>query len=132
MKKVLYSAIAALALVGAASADPVVGTWQTASGEDGGFLHVDIAPCGADFCGTIKSAFKEGGSPSLQYPHLGKSIIKKMQANGSGSYSGGTVWAPDVDKTYTSKMSLKGSKLTVKGCVAGGLICRGQDWKRVR
>ncbi|MFC3118541.1 hypothetical protein ACFOHS_11125 [Jhaorihella thermophila] len=29
-------------------------------------------------------------------------------------------------------MRLNGGTLTVKGCVMGGLICRGQDWTRVK
>ena len=53
-----------------------------------------------------------------------------MDIDGGGSYSGGTIWAPDVDKKYASKMKINGATLVVSGCVAGGLICRGQDWTK--
>ena len=59
-------------------------------------------------------------------------MLWDMSADGDGYYSGGKIWAPDADKTYSSKMSLSGSTLVVKGCVAGGLICRGQDWTRLK
>lgn len=129
MKYLVVAAAAALA--SAAQADPVAGLWKTAPGDTGGYLHVTMAPCGASVCGTIKAAFDGSGTPSAEYEHLGKKLVWDMAAEGGGSYSGGTIWAPDRDKTYASKMSLKGAVLEVKGCVAGGLICRGQSWTRV-
>ena len=106
--------------------------WKTAEGEEGGYLYVSIAACGAAICGTIDRAFDGDGAPSPDYGHLGKTLIRDMTADGGGAYSGGTIWAPDTDKTYRSKMALSGDALEVKGCVAGGLICRGQTWTRVR
>ncbi|MHA6263876.1 DUF2147 domain-containing protein [Arenibacterium sp. CAU 1754] len=132
MKNLMIGAVLAMGLAGAAQADPVAGTWKTAPGDTGGYLHVAIAPCGKAICGTIKAAFDKAGKNSGDYEHLGKKLIWNMGADGNGSYSGGKIWAPDTDKTYTSKMALKGNKLVVKGCVAGGMICRGQDWTRIK
>ncbi len=126
---------AAFVLAGAGSVlagDPVTGIWQTAPGDSGGWLHVKIAPCGKKICGTIVKAFKKGGAPDPQYANLGKPIIWDMVPEGDGYYAGGKIWAPDRDKVYRSKMQLAGKRLTVKGCVMGGLICRGQEWKRVQ
>nr|WP_319947841.1 DUF2147 domain-containing protein [uncultured Shimia sp.] len=131
MKKTLLAAALAVFGAGAAMADPVEGLWKTAPGDTGGYLHVQISKCGAALCGTIKDAFDAKGANTGTYEHLGKKMIWDMQVDGKGYYSGGKIWAPDADKTYKSKMSLSGSKLTVKGCVAGGMICRGQDWNRV-
>lgn len=132
MKKLILGAAFGLGLTGMASADPVTGIWKTAEGEEGGYLHVSIAPCGSAICGTINTAFDANGNMSPEYENLGKQLIWDMTADGGGAYSGGKIWAPDADKTYNSKMSLNGNILTVKGCVAGGLICRGQDWTRVK
>jgi len=132
MKHIILSAALGLGLASAASADPVSGTWRTAPGDTGGYLHVAIAPCGSNVCGTIKAAFDQAGVQDAGYEHKGKKMLWDMTADGDGYYSGGKIWAPDSDKTYSSKMQLSGSKLEVKGCVAGGLICRGQDWKRVK
>jgi uncharacterized protein (DUF2147 family) len=41
--------------------------------------------------------------------------------------SGGTIWGPEHDKTYKSKMTLKGDDLDVEGCIS--IVCSGQDWK---
>ena len=131
MKTVTLGLALAMSLATGALADQVAGKWKTEEGNEGGYLHVDIAPCGASICGTIATAYDANGGVSADYEHLGKKLIWDMKADGGGSYSGGKIWAPDADKTYKSKMSLDGNRLTVKGCVAGGLICRGQTWKRV-
>lgn len=129
MKTALLAGALGLFAATAAVAD-VTGTWQTEPGNDG-YLHVEIANCGDALCGTIAKAFQGTGAMSPDYEHLGKRMIWDMKSDGDGAYSGGRVWAPDKDKTYRSKMSLSGNELTVKGCVAGGAICRGQTWTRV-
>ena len=132
MKNLLLGLALGGLVAGAAAADPVAGIWRTAEGEEGGYLHVQIAPCGSAICGTINNAFDENDALSTDYEHLGKKMIWDMKAGGDGYYSGGKIWAPDSDKTYTSKMQLSGNSLEVKGCVAGGLICRGQNWTRIK
>lgn len=129
MKHVLGAvALAVFALP--AMAEPAAGVWQTEAGESGGYLHVNIAPCGASVCGTILNAFDARGAVAADYAHIGKPIIWDMRPRGAGSYRGGKIWAPDSDKTYNSRMSLSGNALQVEGCVIG--ICRGQTWTRVR
>jgi len=128
MKKFLFAA--ALLLAGPAFAGGEEGKWRTADGKEGGYLFVQIAACGAEICGTIVGAVDKEGKPDPKYKNLGKPIIWGMKNDGGNSYSGGTIWAPDEDKTYTSKMELNGDVLVVSGCVLGGLVCRGQDWKR--
>lgn len=132
MKHLILAAAVVLGAGSAAMAEPVAGTWKTEPGDTGGYLHVAVAPCGGAVCGTILTAFDANGVESGDYEHKGKKMLWDMEADGGGSYSGGKIWAPDADKTYSSKMSLSGNTLTVKGCVAGGLICRGQDWVRVQ
>jgi uncharacterized protein (DUF2147 family) len=133
MKSTFIAAAALSVLSTAALADPVDGLWKTEPGDEGNYLHVSIQPCGSAICGTIDSAFDAAGNQSLNYENLGKQMIWDMQAQGDGAYSGGKIWAPDRDKTYGSKMQLDSqNKLTVKGCAAGGLICRGQTWTRVQ
>ena len=125
--KTLFAATA-LVLAGAGTglaADPDEGEWKTETGDTGGYLHVKIAACGAALCGTIDKVVNNENT-SIK----GKRMIWDMQAKGNGSYSGGRIWAPDVDKTYRSKMSLNGNALKVSGCV--GPICRGQTWTRLQ
>lgn len=126
MKKIaLVAAAAAMLAAGPALADPVFGNWKSQPGDGGAYIHVKISACGSKVCGKITKVVGKKSNV------VGRSIIKNMKINGGGSYSGGTIWAPDKDKTYASKMELSGNKLKVSGCVAGGLICRGQTWTRL-
>lgn len=124
MKHLIAAACVAVASAGMALAEPAAGTWKTETGDSGAYLHVKIAPCGSNVCGTITKVVNSDDTSSV-----GKPIIWDMKAKGNGSYSGGKIWAPDTDKTYRSKMSLNGNALKVSGCV--GPICRGQTWKRL-
>jgi uncharacterized protein (DUF2147 family) len=53
-----------------------------------------------------------------------------MHSKDGITFSGGTIWDPEHDKTYKSKMTLKGDDLDVEGCVS--IVCSGQDWKRFK
>ncbi|MEO1562696.1 MAG: DUF2147 domain-containing protein [Pseudomonadota bacterium] len=122
MKKLLLASAIALAPA-AAFADDVFGLWASEPNDEGGFIVVDIKACGSAICGTIVDA-RNGADNSI----VGEPIIWDMEARGGGSYRGGTIWAPDTDKEYRSKMSLSGNNLSVSGCV--GPICRSQNWTR--
>lgn len=123
--------MAFLLAAGTASAQDVSGLWQTEAGDEGGFLHVQMAPCGDMMCGTINRAFGNDRKPVEGYEHAGKKMIWDMKADGDGAWKGGKIWAPDRDKTYGSKMELTANGLKVSGCVAG-LICRSQLWRKVQ
>ncbi|MGB0497019.1 MAG: DUF2147 domain-containing protein [Rubricella sp.] len=114
-----------------ALAEAAHGTWATEANDEGSYLHVDIGPCaanGALTCGVIAEAMTPDG-PNDEYEHLGRLIIENMQADGA-NYTGGTIWAPDDDRTYRSNMELSGNVLAVEGCVL--VFCRGQNWTRVQ
>ncbi|WP_236545309.1 DUF2147 domain-containing protein [Tropicimonas marinistellae] len=129
MRHIGLAAAGLILLSGASMADPVFGTWRTEAGDGGNFAHVSIAECGGMICGTLGTAFDRNGNP-VPSDKLGKRLIWDMSPEGGGKYSGGKIWAPDRDKTYSSKMELSGDALRVSGCV--GPICRGQTWTRVK
>ena len=122
-------AAALIALATPAAADPVLGTYKTQPSDSGNFGHVEIYQCEANLCGVIRKAFDASGA-EIESENIGKRMIWDMEAKGSGSYSGGKIWAPDRDKVYSSKMALNGSILEVSGCVFG--ICRAQTWQKVK
>ncbi|WP_102226422.1 DUF2147 domain-containing protein [Acidimangrovimonas sediminis] len=128
----IAAALLALTSVPAFAADPLVGTWKTKPDDNGHFGFVDIKPCGGAFCGTLVKAFGADGQ-AMQSDNVGRRIVWDMKNQGGGHYGGGKVWSPDRDKTYTSKMDLKGDAVAVSGCVLGGMICRnGGTWTRVK
>jgi uncharacterized protein (DUF2147 family) len=121
---------AAILFAGAAYADPVEGTWQTSKDDNGNFGHIEVGMCGSAVCGTLVRAYN-GAGEQIDTPNVGRQIIWDMEPNGDGTYGGGKVYSPDRDKTYSSKMTLAGDRLNVKGCVLG--ICRdGGKWARVK
>ena len=108
------------------------GVWSTEVSKDGGYLEVTVGPCDSDSsktCGKISSAFNKQGVDA-SYENLGKLMVKDMVSKDGKNYSGGTIWDPENNKTYKSKMHLKSDDLDVEGCVS--IFCSGQDWKRVK
>ncbi len=128
MKSKAFIAALGIALAGPVFADPVLGTYQTQPGDSGNYAHVEIYECDANICGVIRKAFDGSGSP-IKSDTVGKRMIWGMKPQGAGKYAKGKIWAPDRDKTYSSKMELSGSSLKVSGCVIG--ICRAQTWRKV-
>ena len=129
MKRILTTAAALMTLATTAFAEPALGTWQTEV-DDGAFAYISMAPCGANVCGTIARTFQNGGT-EYQSENIGRKIVIDMSPSGDGNYKG-KVWRPSNNKTYIGKMAVNGDRLTLKGCVAGGLLCASQKWARVK
>ena len=123
-----FAALAILAAGPVFAQDAVLGMYKTQPSDNGNFGHVEIYACETAICGVIRKAF-DGSGAEIESANIGKRMIWDMEADGNGDYSGGKIWAPDRDKTYSSKMELSGSVLEVSGCVFG--ICRAQTWTRV-
>jgi len=116
-----------LLVPGIGAADPA-GRWQSETSDRGRFVEVEIAPCGDALCGTIIVEARSPRRDSL----IGRQMIAGMRPDGPDRWDGGTIWAPDEDETYDAKMQQIGpDRLKVSGCIAFGLICRGQVWTRV-
>ncbi|MEM9012982.1 MAG: DUF2147 domain-containing protein [Pseudomonadota bacterium] len=129
--RILFLA-AALMLPTAAFGQEVAGLWKSEPNDEGNYIHVEVGACPTAglTCGVIVGAF-DGNDQPANPDVVGRTIVADMEADGATEWSGGTIWAPDEDRTYSSRMELSGDVLTVKGCVLGGLICRGQDWTRL-
>ena len=120
-----------LLAAGGAAADPAEGMWRTQANDEGTFADVRIAPCGAALCGRLQTAYGASGRP-IEVPDPNATIVAGMRPSGGGAYDGGTITDPQAGRTYRAKMALSGDSLKVSGCVAGGLLCRSQTWRRVR
>lgn len=127
MKILKFAAVLGI-VAGAAGADPVEGVWQTEP-DSGAYAHVTMQPCGTAICGVISRSFNAQGE--YKSPNQGKTLVIDMVPQGGGNYRG-KVWRPSNNKIYRGKMSLNGDRLKMQGCVAGGLICSSQAWRRVQ
>jgi uncharacterized protein (DUF2147 family) len=118
------------ALTSQAAAQSPIGTWRTPPNAEGAYADVRLAPCANGentLCGVIARVYDSpAGVPDV----TGRVIIRDMVESG-GRWSGGTVWAPDEDRTYRARLTLQADSLRVEGCVLGGVICRGQTWARL-
>lgn len=127
MRKLAMAAALTLAAA-AAHADPIEGIWQTQP-DEGAFAYVTIAPCGGAFCGTISRTFKD--KTEFKSPNIGKQIVIDMAPQGGGNYEG-RVWRPANNKIYMGKANVAGGRMSLSGCVAGGLLCKSQTWARIQ
>lgn len=129
-KLIIAAALAFTPAAGlAAGAD---GVWKTEPGDSGGYLEITIGACASDAgktCGVITKAYSKDG-PDPDYANIGKLLVKDMTFDGDKNYDDGTIWDPEHDKTYSSKMELKGDTLEVDGCIS--IICSGQNWTKVK
>lgn len=124
----LMTLVAAMGLAATSvMAEPVAGTWQTQP-DDGNYAHIQMAPCGNKVCGVIARSFNASGE--FRSPATGKTLVFDMVPQGDGNYKG-KVWRPSNNKIYSGKMKLRGDKLDLSGCVAGGLLCSKQTWTRL-
>lgn len=128
MKSLALAAAALILGAGMAAADPIEGIWQTEP-DDGNYALVQMAPCGAAICGKIMRTFNAQGE--YKSPNIGKTLVIDMKPQGNGAYEG-KVWRPSNNKIYLGKMQMNGKSLKLRGCVAGGLICSKQTWKKVQ
>jgi uncharacterized protein (DUF2147 family) len=120
----------------AMAADSVIGTWVMSSGK----VTVRVSPCGPNLCGTLvglKKPLNKYGKPKTDHenpdpalrsrPVIGIQILNNMKPTGPNSWAG-TIYNADDGRTYTSKMSLDGNAMRVKGCVL--FICKAMSFVR--
>ncbi len=119
----------------AATAADASGTWVRPSGSS----RIEIAPCGNALCGTLvwlKDPRNDVNNPDpakREKPLLGTQIVLGMTPSGKANSWKGKVYNAEDGKTYKGYITLEGSdKMTLEGCVLGGLFCKGETWTRVK
>jgi len=141
-------ALLTIGLVGAAgrispafAADPL-GTWLTGEKD----AQVRIVNCGGAICGTLvwlkepndpatgqpKTDKNNTDSSEQSRPLLGVAIVLSMKPSGTPGQWSGDVYNASDGRTYSGSFTMTGANTAeLKGCVMGGLICKGQNWTRV-
>jgi uncharacterized protein (DUF2147 family) len=132
-------ALALILIAPARAADPL-GTWLT--GDKKGKVH--IVNCGGAICGTL-SWLAEPNDPDTKQPKtdknntdagkksrplLGIPIVLNMKPAGGEKWEG-QVYNAEDGSTYSGSFTMTGANSAeLKGCVMGGIICKGQTWTR--
>lgn len=97
-------------MTGVQAAEPVVGTWTTASGET-----AKIASCGGAYCITLVTGQFKGQQ------------IGRM--SGSGASYEGEITDPKAEKTYAGSAEVGATSMKLTGC-ALKVFCKSQTWKK--
>lgn len=113
--------ILACFLAGTANAADIDGQWARGDGN----AKVVIAPCGKDVC-AINTWIKPGTPKEKK----GDKLVMSIKPGADGVYTG-TAFDPQRDMTYKLTVTLSGDKMTTKGCIVAGLLCKGIDWTRI-
>jgi uncharacterized protein (DUF2147 family) len=118
----------------AAAPSALAGRWKT----DDGKGIVVMSPCGAKMCGHIERLLIKqpaGGQLDERNPDktkrgrqvTGLRIYWDLAPHGDGWKGQG--YSPEDGRYYKAHLSVKGDRMTMKGCVA--VFCRTVTWTRV-
>jgi uncharacterized protein (DUF2147 family) len=124
----------ALAPVKAAKPVGPIGEWIVEDGEG----RVMVEECGANLCGKVSHAKnpndtdKNNPDPALRKRSvIGLPVLIDMKPKGDRWE--GKVYNAKDGKTYTAKISMKNpNTMRIEGCIMGGMLCGGQNWKRAQ
>lgn len=124
MKIMVTTTVATLvALSGftSAHAADIDGQWARGDGN----AKVRIASCGSHICAT--NTWIKPGTPKEM---KGDKLVMTIKPGADGVYSG-TAFDPQRDMTYKLTVTVNGDKMTTRGCIVAGLLCKGVAWTRI-
>lgn len=98
-----------------------------------GSVTVAIAACGEAWCGTVveatakaKADAAKGGTTDL----VGTQLMTGFLPAGEGKWKG-RLFVPDINFRARAELRLIGpDRLSVRGCMAGKMLCKSQTWTR--
>lgn len=110
--------------------DSIVGIWQTQPDRKDLTYHIEVAPCGAGYCGRVLRAFDPSGA-EVTTRNIGRMLFWDMKPQDNGTFGGGAAYVPILNVTTSNvALTLSGEQLEVKGRV--GLMRGTQVWTRLR
>lgn len=116
----VLAATLATTTLAAYAADPY-GTWTRPSTG----AQVEFYNCGGKLCAKIVGQ-KDPAKKNL----IGKVIMSGATKSGDNTWKGDLLNTDD-GQTYGGVVTLEGPKaLNLKGCVLGGIVCKGETWTR--
>lgn len=122
MTKIIIAALlSTLSVAPSGYCADIEGQWARGDGN----AKVRIAPCGSDICAT--NLWIKPGTPKEKE---GDRLIMSIKPGSDGVYSG-TAFDPQRDMSYKLTVIVQGDKMTTKGCIVAGLLCKGIDWTRI-
>lgn len=118
---ILTGALLPVAFAGIAYGADIDGQWSRGDGN----AEVEISPCGSDICAV--NTWIKPGTPK---ENKGDKLVMTIKPGGDGVYAG-SAFDPQRNLTYSITLTIKGDKMTTRGCIVAGLLCKGVDWTRM-
>lgn len=106
----------------AALADGFLGAWARGDG----IARVKVERCGAQTCMTDTYI-----RPDVTSEKVGDKVIFDVKPQADGTLSG-SAYDPQRDLRFSVVVTIAGDRMTTKGCVLGGLVCKSESWTRIR
>jgi uncharacterized protein (DUF2147 family) len=110
-----------VACSGAFAASSADGTWA----RDDGLVKTRIAACGEAVCATNFWAKNPQGDEKV-----GDKLVMTLKETGTDHWTG-SAFDPQRNRTYAMEMSVAGDRMTTRGCILGGLLCKSVGWTRI-
>lgn len=101
------------------AAESLNGMWNR---NDGG-SKVRIEPCGKSYC-AVNTFIRDPKSEEK----VGDVLVMTLQDKGSDL--SGAAFDKRRNKSYNMTVSVKNGAMTTRGCILGGLLCKGIAWTR--
>ena len=99
-----------------------MGAWQRGDG----IARVSVAPCGKTICMTNTYI-----RPDVTDEKVGERL--EFNLNGTdGAALTGTAFDPKSGKSFATAVTVSGERMTTRGCILGGVICKSTEWIKVR
>lgn len=115
-------AVLCFAIPASAHADTFMGPWARGDG----IVRATIAPCGSQLCMTdtwIK--------PGVTDEKVGDKVVFDVKPQSDGTLKG-SGFDPQRNLKFSVVLKVTGDRMTTSGCGFGGLVCKSQDWTRIR
>jgi len=119
--RALVGAVMLAAAASSAQAADPTGTWERPSTG----TAIKLYNCGANLCAKIV-----GVRDKAKQGTVGTVIMSGAVKSGDGTWKGDLLNTDD-GQTYNGVVSYTGGGLSLKGCVLGGIICKGETWRRL-
>jgi uncharacterized protein (DUF2147 family) len=116
-----FGALLLVAGATAAQAADATGSWVRPSTG----TIIKTYNCGDKLCAKIT-----GVKDKAKQGTVGTVIVSGADKTGDGTWKGDLLNTED-GQTYNGMITLSGGGLTLKGCVLGGIVCKGETWTRV-
>ena len=122
---------AAKAVIVALGGVLAVSTTAFAGGADGdwarddGLIRSHIGVCGGAICATNIWAKNPEGNEKV-----GDRLVMTLNETATNHWTG-SAFDPQRNRTYSMEMNVTGNRMTTRGCVLGGLLCRSVGWTRM-